>query len=128
MSKASKAGAILAGRCPRCRQGEVFTYSFLNVRKFDQMHQSCPVCGLYYEVEPGLFWGAMYISYGFSVAIVLAVGVMLYYLANDPPMWVYLTVVSAIIILSTTLLFRYARILMLYFFSGIKYDPKYSKR
>jgi uncharacterized protein (DUF983 family) len=83
---------------------------------------------LYYEVEVGLFWGAMYISYGFSVAIVLAVGVMLYYLANDPPMWVYLTVVSAIIILSTTLLFRYARILMLYFFSGIRYDPKYSKR
>jgi uncharacterized protein (DUF983 family) len=70
----------------------------------------------------------MYISYGFSVAIVLAVGVLLYYLADDPPMWVYLTVVSSIIILSTTLLFRYARILMLYFFSGIGYDPKYSKR
>lgn len=128
MSKPSKLGAILACRCPRCRQGEVFTHSFLNLRNFDKMHESCPVCGLYYEVEVGLFWGAMYISYGFSVAIVLAVGVLLYYLANDPPIWVYLTVVSTVIILFTTLLFRYARILMLYFFSGINYDPKYSKR
>lgn len=43
-------------------------------------------------------------------------------------MWVYLTVIATIIILSTTILFRYARILMLYFISGIKYKPCYSKR
>ncbi|WP_345162623.1 DUF983 domain-containing protein [Pontibacter saemangeumensis] len=128
MSQPSMLKAVLACRCPRCRQGEVFTHSFLNLRKFDSMYERCPVCGLYYEVEVGLFWGAMYISYGFSVGIVLAVGVLLYYLANDPPMWVYLTTVAAVIILSTTLLFRYARVLMLYFFSGIKYNPDYSKR
>ncbi|MCJ8165274.1 DUF983 domain-containing protein [Pontibacter sp. E15-1] len=128
MSQPSRLSAILACRCPRCRQGEVFTHSFLNIAKFDRMHERCPVCALYYEVEVGLFWGAMYISYGFSVGIVLAVGVMLYYLANDPPMWVYLTTVATIIILSTTLLFRYARILMLYLFSGINYNPSYAKR
>ena len=92
------------------------------------MYERCPVCGLYYEVELGLFWGAMYISYGFSVIIVLVVGVLLYYLANDPPMWVYLTTVAAIVVLSTTLLFRYARVLMLHFFSGIRYDPNSANR
>lgn len=128
MSQPSKLEAMLACRCPRCRQGEVFTHSFLNLRKFDGMYERCLVCGLYYEVEVGLFWGAMYISYGFSVGIVLAVGVLLYYLANDPPMWVYLTTVTTIIVLSTTLLFRYARIVMLYYFSGIRYNPAYGKR
>ncbi|WP_439879932.1 DUF983 domain-containing protein [Pontibacter sp. MBLB2868] len=128
MPEPSKVGAILDCRCPRCREGDVFTHSFLNLRKFDQMHKSCPVCGLYYETELGLFWGAMYISYGLSVGIVLVVGVLLYYLANDPPTWVYLSVVAGIILLTTPLLFRYARILMLYFFAGVDYDSNYSRR
>ncbi|MCC9138284.1 DUF983 domain-containing protein [Pontibacter silvestris] len=128
MGNPSKVGAILACRCPRCRRGEVFTHSFLNLNKFDQMHKSCPVCGLWYEVEVGLFWGAMYISYGFSVGIVLAVGILLYYFANDPPTWVYVVVVAVVVLLSTTLLFRYARILMLYYFSGINYDPSYKQQ
>lgn len=126
MSKPSRLGAILACRCPRCRKGEVFTHSAFNLRKFDQMHEDCPVCGLHYEVEVGFFWGAMYISYGFSVGIILMAGILLYYLANDPPTWVYLTVVAAAIIFLTPVLFRYARILMLYFFGGIKYNPVYS--
>lgn len=83
------------------------------------MHERCPVCGLHYEVEVGFFWGAMYISYGFSVGVILVAGILLFYLANDPPVWVYLTVVATTIILSTPVLFRYARILMLYFFGGI---------
>ncbi|PRY04941.1 hypothetical protein CLV24_13219 [Pontibacter ummariensis] len=70
----------------------------------------------------------MYISYGISVGIVLTVGVMLYYLANDPPVWVYLSVVAGIIITLTPLLFRYARILMLYFFAGVTYNSRFSKQ
>ncbi|WP_347160227.1 DUF983 domain-containing protein [Pontibacter chitinilyticus] len=128
VSNPSLAEAILACKCPRCRQGEVFTHSALNLRKFDSMYTECPVCGLHYEVELGFFWGAMYISYGFSVSIILMAGVLLYYLANDPPMWVYLAVVATLIIVSTPVLFRYARIFMLYFFGGIKYNPAYSNR
>ncbi|WP_230680109.1 DUF983 domain-containing protein [Pontibacter rufus] len=128
MSNRSTVVAILQCRCPRCRQGEVFTHAAWNLRRFDHMYESCPVCGLYYEVEVGFFWGAMYISYGFSVGIVLVAGILLFYLANDPPMWVYLAVVTTIIVLSTPVLFRYARILMLYFFGGIKYNPVDSKR
>lgn len=127
MSSPSKLQAILTSKCPRCRQGEVFTHSAYNLSKFDHMHEQCPVCGLYYEVEVGFFWGAMYISYGFSVGIVVAVGVLLYYLANDPPIWVYLAVVATVTVLFTPLLFRYARILMLHFFSGVKFDPSYSR-
>jgi len=127
MSDGSVTAAILKCRCPRCRQGKVFTHAALNLRKFDYMHERCPVCGLHYEVEVGFFWGAMYISYGFSVGIILMAGILLFYLANDPPVWVYLTVVATTIIISTPVLFRYARIIMLYFFGGIRYNPMYSK-
>ena len=122
----SKVGAILMCKCPRCRKGDLFTHPAYNLKKFDQMYEHCPVCGQQYEIELGFYWGAMYISYAFSVIIVLAVGVALYYLANDPPTWVYLVTVAGIVLLFTPLLFRYARVLMLYLFGGVAYDPKFA--
>jgi uncharacterized protein (DUF983 family) len=114
--------AMLAQKCPRCHQGPLFKRSAFNLRRFDEMYEDCVACGQYYEPEVGFYWGAMYISYGFSTGIVFLTGVLLYYLANDPPVWVYITTVAAIVVLLTPLLFRYARVVMLYFFGGIRYD------
>ncbi len=117
--------AILQTKCPRCRRGNMFSSSAFNLAKFDKMPESCPTCGLRYEIEVGFYWGAMYISYGLSVGIIVLVGVLLYYVAHDPPTWVYLTVVTSIILISTPFLFRYARVLMLYLFGSVEYDPRY---
>jgi len=125
MSAWENAKAGLALKCPRCHQGNLFTHSAYNLGKFDRMPEKCPVCGFRYEVELGFYWGAMYMSYGISVLIVLIVGVSLYHLANDPPTWVYLTTVASIIVVFTTVLFRYGRVLMLYFFGSVSYDPRY---
>ncbi len=127
MSAPTKLEAIVKLRCPRCRKGEIFTHPGYHITKFDNMHEDCPVCGLHYEVEVGLFYGAMYISYGFSVALVLIVGVLLYYLAGDPSTLTYILTVSAIAIVTAPFSFRYSRVLMLHFFSGINYNPTYSK-
>ena len=127
MPKPSSLGAVAGCKCPRCRKGEVFTQPAYNLGKFDHMHEQCPVCGLFYEIEIGFFWGAMYISYGFSVGIVALVGVLLYTLANDPPIWVYLATVTFIVVSTTPLLFRYARILMLHLFSGVKFNPSIAR-
>ncbi|WP_245328348.1 DUF983 domain-containing protein [Hymenobacter aquaticus] len=101
----------------------MFKYSALNLTKFDDMYEACPDCGQHYEPEVGFYWGAMYVSYGFSVGIVVLVGVLLYYLAHDPPVWVYVSTVAAAVLLLTPLLFRYARAVMLYFFGGVHYKP-----
>lgn len=68
----------------------------------------------------------MYISSGFSTGILLAVGFLLYYFANDPPLWVYITTVAVTVLLVTPLLFRYSRAVMLYGFGGAKFDPRYT--
>ncbi|RYE12175.1 MAG: DUF983 domain-containing protein, partial [Sphingobacteriales bacterium] len=86
------------------------------------MPVQCPKCGLYFEIEVGFYWGAMYISYGFSVALVLLVGIILYQ-AGDPSIWVYMLAVTGSIILLTPAFFRYARMLMLYMFGSVSYDP-----
>ena len=115
--------AMLAQKCPRCHRGPLFRHSALHLTKFDAMYDACPVCGQHYEPEVGFYWGAMYISYGFSTAIVFLTGVVLFYLAHDPPVWVYITSVAAVVVALTPLLFRYARVVMLYLIGGITYDP-----
>ena len=124
---ASSLAALLALRCPRCHEGKLFSHSALNLRKFDEMPAACSMCGQAFEPEVGFYWGAMYISYGFSTIIVAVVGVMLYFLGNDPEVWVYVAAVATAVVVFTPLMFRYARAVMLYAFGGTHFDPHYPK-
>lgn len=87
------------------------------------MHKHCPCCELRFEVEPGFFFGAMYISYAFSVALVVTIGMVLYWL-GDPEVWTYILLVSAGLLLFYPAMFRYSRILFLHLFGGINFDPE----
>ena len=126
-ASAASLPALLALRCPRCHEGKLFSHSALNLRKFDEMPDACPVCGQAFEPEVGFYWGAMYISYGFSTGIVAIVGFLLYYLGHDPDVWVYVVAVAGAVLVFTPLMFRYARAVMLYAFGGTHFDPRYLK-
>jgi uncharacterized protein (DUF983 family) len=117
--------ALLQLRCPRCHTGYLFTHSALSTR-FMEMPDACPVCHQTYEPEPGFYYGAMYISSGFSTALLLAIGFLLFYLAHDPPLWVYIGAVAGAVLAVALLLFRYSRALMLYGFGGAHFDPRYA--
>ena len=121
----STALALLSLRCPRCHQGKLFSYSALNVSKFALMPEKCPDCGQTFEPEPGFYFGSMYITFAFNVATVLVIGVLLYYLFNNPDTWVYVVVVTVVTLLSTPLILRYSRALMLYLFGGAQYNANW---
>ncbi|MDQ2769237.1 MAG: hypothetical protein M3Y54_01895, partial [Bacteroidota bacterium] len=76
----STALALAKLRCPRCHQGQLFSYPALHITKFAQMPARCPVCGQSFEPEPGFYFGSMYITFGFNVATTLVLGVLIYYL------------------------------------------------
>ncbi len=65
----------------------------------------------------------MYISPGFSTAILLSIGFLLNYFANDPPLWVYIVTVASALLAVTPLLFRYSRAVMLCGFGGGTFRP-----
>jgi hypothetical protein len=46
------------------------------------MYETCPVCNLKFNREPGYFIGAMYVSYGLSIPPVLALVMLLWRLAH----------------------------------------------
>lgn len=124
MQNVSKFQAITQCKCPKCRKGNVFQYPWVKVAKFSEMHKHCPECGVRFEVEPGFFFGAMYISYAFSVATFIICGLATYLLGNNPEVWVYVTVVIVVVLFTFPASFRYSRILMLHLFSGIHYEPE----
>jgi len=103
----------------------MFKKPIYNLLDFNKMYQFCPVCSLRYEVEMGFFWGAMYVSYAFNVAQSFIVGVLTFVFLNDPPPLTYCLVIVAAILLLLPFNFRYARVLMLYFFGGVEYDHQF---
>ena len=68
----------------------------------------------------------MYVSYAFSVGIFLITTFVLYHLFDDPELWIYITTVIVVSALLYPLIFRYSRIIFLYVFGGIKYQPDIS--
>ena len=118
--------ALLDLRCPRCHEGKIFTsraFSF----KFADMPEVCPVCGQPTEPEPGFYYGAMFVSYAFSVAIFAVTATALYFLFGDPEIWVYVLVVGLTAALFTPLSVRYSRMLMFYLFGGVEYQPNWTR-
>lgn len=100
--------AMLRQRCPRCRTGRIF-------RGMISMNDPCPHCGLLFDREPGYFLGAMYISYGISVALLLPVFVAAIALLPDWNGYLVLLLVVAAYLPLVPAIFRYSRVLWVHF-------------
>lgn len=114
--------AMWHGKCPRCHQGDIFRYPVTRISKFSEMNSMCSNCQATFMPEPGFYYGALFVSYAFNVAIMVAVSVILY-LFSDASEWVYgVSLVTASVIF-IPFSFRYSRILFLYWFGGLKQRP-----
>jgi uncharacterized protein (DUF983 family) len=122
IGKGSKPYSILTAKCPRCHEGEMFVDSNpYNLRNMDKMHASCGVCGQEYEPEPNFYYGAMYVSYGYTVALFVAVYVI-FGVWLDWAMWPTVGALAATLVGLGPWLFRIARVTYLNIF--VAYDPK----
>ncbi|CAM4176125.1 DUF983 domain-containing protein [Cytophagaceae bacterium 50C-KIRBA] len=121
MSDPSKLAAVVKARCPQCHEGRIFTHKWWNLLKFSEMHEHCPSCGLRYEVEPGFFFGAMYISYAFTVGIMIVGGIIIYNFFGDPSAEGYIIPITLVSLLMVPFNFRMARVIFIHLFSMIKY-------
>jgi hypothetical protein len=104
----------------------MFTYPITKLSRFNQMNSQCPHCGVRLEPEPGFYQGAMYVSYGFTLLATVIIGLSLYFLGN-PSTGVYIGTVIGVMVVLAPLNYRYSRIVYLYFFGGIRYDPTLPK-
>ena len=70
--KGDKLYSILAMKCPRCHEGALFNSPIYQGKIYD-MPDRCPCCGQSYNLEPGFYWGSMYVAYAYSSGALLIV-------------------------------------------------------
>ncbi len=72
--KGSKFYSIFRFKCPRCQVGDLYETTTFSFKKPFEMPPNCPECHQKYFLEPGFYYGAMFISYfmtgGFCLAFV----------------------------------------------------------
>ena len=118
--------AFWSQKCPHCHKGPVFKYPTLSL-KFTAMYNNCPVCNQDFEIEPGFYYGSMYVSYFITIFIGLVAGIADYFIVKDPPVMQIMVCIVGAIFIFTPYTFRYSRLVMLYTFGSIKYDPEAGK-
>jgi len=117
MPQTPKGWAMLHAKCPKCRRGDMFKGSMYSL-KGNSMHEHCPHCNLYFEIEPGYFYAAMYVSYGFNVAEAVNIAILTYILTgNMESPWLYLSVLLVGCFALAPFNYRYSRVVLLYWLS-----------
>ena len=115
---------MVNAKCPRCRRGNMFEghpYNFGH----NKVNEHCPHCNLHFEIEPGYFYAAMYVSYALNVGESVGFALLTYLIThnNDSP-WLYIAVILGGCFALAPLNFRYARVFLLYWLSPkVHYQP-----
>jgi|SRR5690606_7041257 uncharacterized protein (DUF983 family) len=113
-------------RCPRCRTGKIFEGSMFRL-KGQKMNKNCPHCGLKFEMEPGFFYVAMFVSYALNVAefVTVCIAVSVLSGGSESP-WLYLTACLLTAVIFAGVNFRYSRIIQLYWLTpNLRFNEKY---
>ena len=107
---------ILKGKCSKCEKGDIFTKKNGILRlQMPKMNERCPNCNHKFLIEPGYFYGAMYVSYGLTVAE----GIIIFFLSSFfvvQPVHFFVVLSISAVLLSTTN-YKYSRILWIYLFT-----------
>ncbi len=107
LKKGSKLNSILTGSCPKCQEESMYLEKNpYIVSKIFKMHETCSHCGTRYKMEPSFFYGAMYVSYGLSIAF----GVAAFIISN---VFIGLGLIDSFIAIVITLILTYPLILRL---------------
>lgn len=110
-------------KCPRCLEGDMFPdMNPYHLKETAHMHTHCPRCNLNFEPEPGYFYGAMYVSYAFTIAISVAVFLAYYLFFREQGTVFFLILLSVVLALLAPYTFRTSRAIWLNFFN--KYQPE----
>lgn len=117
----TKLYCILTETCPKCHSTKLFSSGAFNFSNPLQMHEKCSKCEQVFELEPGFYWGAMYMAYGLSSALLLTTFVVcnVYFGLNITQSYF---IMIGLLIVFFTMIFRFARAIWINMF--VSFDKK----
>ena len=124
MVQTPKSWAMLHCKCPHCRRGNMFNGRLYSLSS-NRINEFCPRCNMRFEIEPGYFYAAMYVSYALNVAQAGFFWTATYMLThNTTSPWLYISIILGGCFLLSPINFRYSRVFLLYWLSPkVHYQP-----
>ncbi len=129
--KDTKLYSILAMKCPKCHEGELFIESNpYKLGSLTKMPDRCAHCDESFTREPGFYFGAAYVSYALSVALWIAclvalitfdaIGMIEFGFFTHPTTFILTGVISLALLLPV--LYRLSRSIWINLF--VNFDPE----
>ncbi|MFT6715927.1 MAG: hypothetical protein ACJA0Q_000556 [Saprospiraceae bacterium] len=122
MKKGGWQYSVVKEKCPRCQKGEIWEVKNIYKKGFSDMLERCSECNLKYTIEQGFWYGAMYISYAFGVAITVTVVVALTFL-TELNVFQKSGIAVVFLVALVPFVFRYSRNIWINIF--VHFDKKY---
>jgi uncharacterized protein (DUF983 family) len=120
--------AALHAKCPKCHTGNMFANSMYGFSG-QKMHTNCPYCNFQFEVEPGYFYVAMFVSYGMNIIEMLTFAIGTFMLTHSESPWLYVGILFAVTFILSPFNYRYSRVMLLYWLTpNLHFDPERAKK
>jgi uncharacterized protein (DUF983 family) len=112
----SRFNALISQKCPRCEKGNIYKKG--NYFSFGKMNDFCPSCNYTFEIEPGYFYGAMYVGYGLTVAEAITTYVISQFFFDS--VYMLMALIFCSLILLAPVNFKFSRVIWMYIFTSTK--------
>jgi uncharacterized protein (DUF983 family) len=121
LKKGSKLYSILKFKCPYCQEGDFYkSTNPYNFSSMSEVKDSCEKCNRKFSIEPGFYYGAMYVSYAFGVAHVVSFVVAKLVLGFEMEFWNFIILVASFLILLTPIYYALSKIVWANLFMNYK--------
>ena len=97
--KGSKLYSIFTGTCPKCQEESMYVNKNpYAISETLVMHEKCSHCHTKYKIEPSIFYGAMYVSYGVGIAFGVAAYVIFGLLFNATLNEIFIAIIATLVV------------------------------
>lgn len=126
--KGTKLYSILYFKCPHCHEGDFYKSSNpYDFKSMSETHEVCPNCKRRILIEPGFYYGAMYVSYALGVAHIISFIVAKAVLGFEMEFWNFIILVGSFLILLTPLYYALSKIIWANLFLSYKTENHENK-
>ena len=123
MSNPSVLYSVVAMKCPRCHEGDLYKTPTFSFKKSFEMYDVCPHCGQKYVLEPGFYYGSMFVSYILTAFLMFGTFAIAKFIL-DVEITTAFICCTLIIAALFIWIFRISRSVWIHFF--VKYDKRYA--
>ena len=128
IKKGNKLYSIIYNCCPRCQSNKFWPksnpYKNILVKNGGDLG-SCKNCKLKYEIEPGFWFGAMYVSYGLTVFVAIITWLSINFFNEKMDVFTQIYIISFLIIILFPVVYFLSRLIWINLF--VSYNKKLLK-